>query len=253
MNSRDTASDSLAGTVKGPGERPHEYLFITADNRRARIGEFVYYAAHDGDEERRILGNITSRRLVRNLPDAFLSDPETPPAIVSALIGLDGDGCELYEITVETIGYFSRALGDFVNPRIPPQPGDPVFLAASETLAGVLSPRRAGETGAAHVGSLLTRRKGEVPVVLSVKDVVSTHLAILASTGAGKSYTAGVIVEELMMPYNRAAVAIVDPHGEYDTLRSIEPDTRFRCSTDGYTPEVKIFTHDRVKVRISSL
>ena len=251
MRSNHNILDALTGTVKGPGERPHEYLFITADHRRARIGEFVYYVAHDGDSERRILGNITSRRLVRNLPDAFLADPETPPSVVSSLIGLDGEGCELYEITVETIGYFSRQLGDFVNPRIPPNAGDPVFLASSETLSGVLSPRRTGEIGSAYVGSLLTRNAGEVPVVLSVKDVVSTHLAILASTGAGKSYTAGVIVEELMAPYNRAAVLIVDPHGEYDTMRSIEGDARFR--QDGYQPEVKIYTHDRIKVRFSSL
>jgi DNA helicase HerA-like ATPase len=253
MDTKHTTTDVLTGTVKGPGERPHEYLFITADNRRARIGEFVYYTARDGKEERRILGNITERRLVRSLPDAFLSDPETPPAIVSSLIGLDGDGCELYEITVETIGYFSRALGDFVNPRIPPQPGDAVFLASSETLSEVLSPKQAGEVGAAHVGSLLTREAGEVPVVLSIKDVVSTHLAILASTGSGKSYTAGVLVEELMMPHNRAAVLIVDPHGEYDTLRSIEDDARFQEPRDGYAPEVKVFTHERVKVRFSSL
>ncbi len=253
MEVNNHTTDALAGTVKGPGERPHEYLFITADNRRARIGEFVYYSAHDGAEERRILGNITQRRLVRNLPDTFLSDPETPPAMLSALIGLDGEGCELYEITVETIGYFSRRLGDFVNPRIPPTPGAPVFLASSQTLSDVLSPRHAGDTGSAHVGSLLTREAGEVPVVLSIKDVVSTHLAILASTGAGKSYTAGVLVEELMMPHNRAAVLIVDPHGEYDTLRSIEDDARFRDAGDGYRPEVKIFTHDRIKVRFSSL
>ncbi|MGH9901930.1 MAG: ATP-binding protein, partial [Pyrinomonadaceae bacterium] len=253
MNPKHAASDPLTGTVKGPGERPHEYLFITSDNARARIGEFVYYSAHDGREERRILGNITSRRLVRNLPDAFLSDPETPPAVVSSLIGLDGEGCELYEITVETIGYFSPRLGDFVNPRIPPRPGDAVRLASSETLAEVLSPRRMGETGSAHIGSLLTRGAGEVPVVLSIKDVVSTHLAILASTGSGKSYTAGVIVEELMRPYNRAAALVVDPHGEYDTLRSIETDARFGAGEDGYQPEVKIFTHDRVKVRFSSL
>jgi len=253
MSFHDLTTDARTGTVKGPGERPHEFLFITADNRRARIGEFVYYAAHDGADERQILGNITARRLVRNLPDAFLSDPETPPAVISALIGLDGEGCELYEITVETIGYFSRAMGDFVNPRIPPNAGDPVFLASSETLAGVLSSRRVGEQGAAHLGSLLTRNADEVPVVLSVKDVVSTHLAILASTGSGKSYTAGVLVEELMMPHNRAAVLIVDPHGEYDTLRSIEADERFADARDGYRPEVKIFTHDRVRVRFSSL
>src|SRR5205085_11947527 len=66
-------------------------------------------------------------------------------------------------------------------------------------------------------------------------------------------YTAGVLVEELMRPYNRAAVLVVDPHGEYDTLRSIEEDARFRDSSDGYRPEVKIFTHERVKVRFSSL
>ncbi|HEV7844256.1 MAG TPA: ATP-binding protein, partial [Pyrinomonadaceae bacterium] len=246
-----STQDTLTGTVKGPGERPHEYLFITAENRRTRIGEFVYYVAQDGSTERNILGNITQRRLVRNLPDAFLSDPQTPPAVVSSLIGLDNDSCELYEITVETIGYFSRELGDFVNPRIPPSPGDSVFLASSETLADVLSPRHVEEVGAAHVGSLLTRSAGEVPIVLSIKDVVSTHLAILASTGAGKSYTAGVLVEELMRPHNRAAVLIVDPHGEYDTLTSIEGDERFHA--DGYRPEVKIFTHDRIKVRVSSL
>jgi uncharacterized protein len=252
MKAQDTM-DALTGTVKGPGERPHEFLFITADQVRARVGEFVYYTARDGREERRIIGNVTGRRLVRNLPDAFLSDPETPPALVSSLIGLEGDGCELYEVTVETVGYFHASLGDFVNPRIPPRPGDPVFLASSQTLSDCLSPRHAGETGSAHVGSLLTREAGEVPVVLSIKDVVSTHLAILASTGAGKSYTAGVLVEELMRPYNRAAVLVVDPHGEYDTLRSIEEDARFRDDGEDYRPEVKIFTHERVKVRFSSL
>jgi uncharacterized protein len=253
MRSDQGSSDVLTGTVKGPGELPHEYLFITADNRRTRVGEFVQYVARDGAEERHIIGNITSRRLVRNLPDVFLSDPEIPPAVVSSLIGLSSDCGELYEITVETVGYFSPALGDFVNPRIPPNPGDPVFLASSETLSGVLSPRRTGDQGSAHVGSLLTRSAGEVPVVLSIKDVVSTHLAILASTGAGKSYTAGVLVEELMRPYNRAAVLVVDPHGEYDTLRSIEGDRNFSGPEDGYQPEVKIFTHDRIKVRVSTL
>ena len=91
-------------------------------------------------------------------------------------------------------------------------------------------------SGSAHVGSLLTREAGEVPVVLSIKDVVSTHLAILASTGSGKSYTAGVLVEELMRPYNRAAVLIVDPHGEYDTMRSIEDDPHFATRATATSP-----------------
>src|ERR1044071_819379 len=163
MEDNNHMTDALTGTVKGPGERPHEYLFITADNARARIGEVVHYAARDGREERRIIGNVTETRLLPNLPDTFLSGPETPPSVVSSLIGLDGEGCELYEITVETIGYFHPGLGDFVTPRIPPRPGDPVFLASSETLAACLSPRRTGEVGSAHVGSLLTREGGAGP------------------------------------------------------------------------------------------
>lgn len=244
--------DFLTGTVKGPGEMPHEYLFITKDNKKTRIGEFVYYRADVGDELRQIIGTIKSRKLVRNLPDAFLADPNTPPSLVSSLIGLDGDGCEIYEITVETIGYFSKTLKDFVNPRIPPNPGDAIFLASSETLAQMLSPKQNEQIGSAHIGSLLTREAGEVPVVLSVKDVVSTHLAILASTGSGKSYTAGVFVEELMSDHNRAAVLIVDPHGEYHTMSSIMGSEKF-FGEDGYRPEVKIFQPETIKVRFSTL
>lgn len=246
-----TTSDFLIGTVKGPGELPHEFLFITTDNAQTRIGEFVYYKAQDSENSRQIIGTIKTRRIVRNLPDVFLSDPNTPPNLISSLIGLENDSSEIYEITVETIGYFSKKIGDFINPRIPPNPGDACFLASSETLAKVLSPKKQTETGSAHIGSLLTRADGEVPIILSVKDVVSTHLAILASTGSGKSYTAGVFIEELMQPHNGAAVLIVDPHGEYQTLNTIHSHEKF--VKNDYTPEVKIFRPETIKVRFSTL
>jgi len=243
--------ETLIGTVKGPGENPHEFTFITTDNTRTRIGEFVYYHTSDGENELRIVGTITERRLVRNLPDSFLADPNTPPALVSSLIGVGAEGLEIYEIYVETIGFFSELIGDFINPRIPPTPGQQVFLASNRMLAKMLSPKQKGEEGAAHIGSLLTRKRDEVPVVLSVKDVVSTHLAVLASTGAGKSYAAGVLIEELLMPNNRAAALIVDPHSEYGTLQEIHKHPSF--SSADYKPEVKIFTPGKIKVRISTL
>lgn len=244
--------DTLIGTVKGPGELPHEYLLITTDDSKIRVGEFVYYEARDGEDRRRIIGTVKGRSLVRSLPDAFLADPETPPAEIASMIGLDAGTPEIYEVEVETIGYFSEKLKDFVNPRIPPKPGDRCYLASSETLSKMLSPRASGEVGSADIGSLLTRPEREVPVVLSVRDIVSTHLAILASTGSGKSYTAGVLIEELMQAYNRAAVLIVDPHGEYHTMQSLNGDERFR-GEDGYAPEVKIFTPEKIRVRFSSL
>jgi hypothetical protein len=241
----------LIGTVKGPGENPHEFTFITTDNTQTRIGEFVYYSANDGENDLQIVGTITERGLVRNLPDSFLADPGTPPALVSSLIGLSEEGAEIYEIAAETIGFFSETMNDFVNPRIPPAPGQPVFLASNDMLARMLSPKQKSEHGGAHIGSLLTRKRDEVPIVLSVKDVVSTHLAILASTGAGKSYAAGVLIEELMAPYNRAAVLIVDPHGEYNTLQEIHQHRHFTAGD--YKPEVKIYTPEKIRVRISTL
>src|SRR4029453_10526944 len=162
----------LIGTVKGPGENPHEFTFITTDNTRTRIGEFVYYHARDGENELRIVGTITERHLVRNLPDSFLADPNTPPSLVSSLIGVGEEGLEIFEITVETIGYFSESIGDFINPRIPPTPGQQVFLASNEMLEKMLSPKRKGEPGGAHIGWLLTRKKDDVSVTLSVKDIV---------------------------------------------------------------------------------
>jgi len=37
-----TTTDFLTGTVKGSGELLLKYLFITKDNKKTRIGEFVY-------------------------------------------------------------------------------------------------------------------------------------------------------------------------------------------------------------------
>ena len=56
------------GTVKGPGETPHEYTFIAPDpERRVKHGEFVFYEAWVEGETRAILGRVTARRAVRKL------------------------------------------------------------------------------------------------------------------------------------------------------------------------------------------
>ncbi len=88
-------------------------------------------------------------------------------------------------------------------------------------------------------------------MALDVRGFTSTHLAILASTGSGKSYLAGVLLEELMMPHNRAAVLVVDPHGEYGTLQEMANHREF--VEGAYKPTVRIFRPDDVKVRIDTL
>jgi hypothetical protein len=242
----------VIGTVKGPGETGNQYVFITANNRQVKTGEFVYYAIDlDDSPNAQILGKISERRLIDHLPDRLFADTEIDPEAIAALVGFAHPNPEIYEVTVDVIGYFHPALG-FMNPRIAPDPGAKVCLADDDTLRSIINKKQPQAVGSAHIGSLLLRPGGRVPVALDVKELVSTHMAILAGTGSGKSYTAGVLIEELLSPYNRAAVLIFDPHGEYGTLSDMRGHESF-TEEDGYSPEVKILTPDDIRIRMSSL
>src|SRR6266702_7046173 len=252
------------GITKGPGETTHEYTFVSRDDEQVlKNGEYVYYELSDADETassrfaRRVLGRIITRVPLKLYPDTFLAEPEISPTQVAAMVGYDARANELFELHVAIMGYYEPATGSFINPWIPPQSGKKIFLADDEMLAQILSRKRAGQDGSATIGSLLTRSPDAVPVVLSVKDLVSTHLAIIASTGAGKSYLASVIIEELMQPYNKACVLVLDPHGEYSTLSEIANTPLFSQQGNGkgsgYQAQVKIYKPEQVKVRISSL
>ena len=247
-------SNPVIGTVKGPGEDGNQYLFITADNRQVKIGEFVFYEVPDPSDSAatwEILGKISDRRLIDHLPDRLFADTQISPDTIASLIGFAYPNPEIYEVTVDVIGYFHPALG-FINPRITPTPGAKVCIVADGRLQQVVNKKQPGEVGSAQIGSLLLRAGGAVPVALDVKEIVSTHMAILAGTGSGKSYTAGVLIEEFLQPYNRAAVLIFDPHGEYNTLSEMRGHPAFQDS-DGYAPKVQILTPDDIQIRMSSL
>lgn len=241
----------VIGTVKGPGETGNDYLFITADNHEVKIGEFVAYQVRQEAEMLTILGKITDRRLIDHLPDRIFADTAINPEEIAALVGFVYPNPEIYAVTVTVIGYFHPALG-FINPRLTPDPGTKVYRVDDDILQQVVNKKQPGEIGAAHVGSLLLRPGGAVPVALDVKELVSTHMAILAGTGSGKSYTAGVLIEELLRPYNRAAVLVFDPHGEYGTLGDMRGHAAFQAE-DGYAPRVQVLTPEDIRIRMSSL
>ena len=268
---RRQAPAAPVGITKGPGETIHEYTFISRDDLRLlKNGEYVYYELEGGatdhldvrGQPRRVLGRILRRDPVQLFPDTFLSEPGVSPSQVAALVGYDQRASDLFEMSVAIMGYYDSALGSFVNPWIPPSSGTPIYLAEDAWLAAVLSRKQPHTAGSALVGSLLTRPESATPIVLDVKDLVSTHLAIIASTGAGKSYLASVIIEELMRPYNGAAVLVIDPHGEYSALQEMANHAEFADSESAarngarhprYQANTRVYKHDQVKVRLSTL
>jgi len=244
-------SDILA-RVKAPGERPHTFLMVTPDTeQRLRQGEFVTYQANIGGNDQTILARVTERRAIRLYPDSFLADPTLDPNAISATVGYSGAISDLSELTAEIIGYYDETFRDFINPGIPPRVGTPVSVAENTYLSKVLSRATSGQTGSATMGWLSSRAKDNVDIAVDIDAIASTHLAIIASTGAGKSYTASVLVEEMLHAKNRAAVLVIDPHGEYETLAQIANHPNFR--TNGYQPSVSIRKPGQVKIRVGTL
>ena len=231
------------GTVRCP-VGTSEFTFVTSDSKRLKTGEFVYYLL----DSKKVLCRVVKRSPLRTYPDSFLSNPKIHPSKVMEALGIE-DFAKLFEVKACVMGYYDKKLG-FVNPRIPPPPGEPIYLAEGEEVQKTLMKKKVGERGSLHIGYLLNRDE-DVPVTLDASLVASEHLCILASTGSGKSYLSGVIAEEFMKPYNKAALLILDPHGEYHTLKEIEGMEEF---VDGsYRPRVKIFGKNDVKIRLCEL
>ena len=104
------------------------------------------------------------------------------------------------------LGYLTE-IGGLQQPKKAVMPGKPVYIAPAGLLEKFYS---YPEGEAIKVGSLITR--GEVPVSLSVKGF-RRHLAIIAQTGSGKTYLAGIIVEELLR--KGGTIIMLDPHADY--------------------------------------
>ncbi|MEM5881957.1 MAG: ATP-binding protein [Candidatus Aenigmatarchaeota archaeon] len=103
-----------------------------------------------------------------------------------------------------------KILGDLENlrlPKVPPKPGTIVRIAEKSELEKIFGKSEKS----INIGKLLTNE--DVEVYLDVNKMISRHLAILSITGAGKSNTVSVIVEEL----SKLGVTslIFDMHSEY--------------------------------------
>ena len=215
--------------------------------RKFKAGDFVAYVDRWVDAERPVLCRVRYAQSLKPFPDELIEDTAIDPRAILAFGGLDPEDYGRYLITASVVGYYNEALGEFKHPRTMPDCGEAVHEAGADVLRHV-SKAGDGAPGSATIGTVLG---SAVPVVLNVRDVVSQHLCVIASTGSGKSYTVGVLLEELMMPRNRAAVLVVDPHGEYVTLNAMVNDPAFRQGD--YAPVVRVWRKDAIKIKITEL
>lgn len=110
----------------------------------------------------------------------------------------------------------ARVIGYLVNgvvriPRCAAIPGSTVYVASDSLLQQFFS---VDVTAGVQIGSLINRPN--VPVLLDPNGL-RRHLAIIAQTGAGKSYLAGKFFEGLLQL--GATILVFDPNSDYVQLR----------------------------------
>lgn len=126
----------------------------------------------------------------------------------------------------------------------PAAPGDKVYEASKETLSRFLGVDR---NGGVNLGEI---RYHDLPAKLNLTKLLRKHVAILAMSGAGKSYSASVLIEELLdrdKEKGRVAAVIVDAHGEYTSLADSNPDGK------DYSDQVSLVEGNNVKIGVPNL
>lgn len=89
----------------------------------------------------------------------------------------------------------------------------------------------------------------DLKIKLDLKKAITKHIAILAKSGAGKSYTVGVLLEEIIK--KNIPIIILDPHNEYSTIKypntnkkDIERLEKFCLNPQGFLNQIKEFSPD---------
>ncbi|MBR9682843.1 MAG: ATP-binding protein [Candidatus Aenigmarchaeota archaeon] len=211
----------LLGTVISKDTNPNssEFAFVITNNK-ARKGQFVMLDTAEGKMIARISDIIKTNRYferaesVQEFERAGKSLTELFPA----------DRWEYLVGEAVTLGVYSEE--KLMRSSFPASPGTKVHMAENDILSNFfgLDGNKGLEIGKVEYHDL--------PVKINMTKLFQKHLAILAMSGAGKSYLTSVLMEELMerqAEHGQMAVIVIDTHGEYVGFAE---DPKYRDNAD---------------------
>ncbi len=165
-----------------------KYTIILTPEVRLKRYEYVYHISNN----RKVIGYIEDIRSKSSLPSEL-------PWEIASRMPLDKDT----SVVMATVRMIEN--GD------PPSIGEWIYLASDYDIERIYAvpPHRA-----IHIGHLASRPNVKIHLDLNA---LSRHLAIIAATGSGKTWTTVVLIEELLR--KGATILILDPHGEYTKIK----------------------------------
>ena len=196
------------GTVISTSTTPstEKFHFVLAEDVTVKKGQFVVVSTEEG-------------KVVARVSDIIKTNPYFERA--DSVKEFERSGKSLSELfpserweyligEAVPLGVYNEN-GELSRSFIPPSPGEKVYLAGKHEIFKFFG---FDENGLC-LGKVLHH---DVEVKLNITRLLQKHVAILAMSGAGKSYLTTVLIEELIDRREEAGkigIVLIDTHGEY--------------------------------------
>jgi len=213
--------ESRLGTVVCTESTPNvvEFEFVVEgapNDILVRRGEFVSVATDDGTIIARVQNLIRTNRYYQHAEAVREYQSRGEP--LRSILPTDR-----WQYTIAQ----ARVLGCWIEnraarPSFSVSPGASVMRPDDEMLASFLNldPKNGLRLG--------TLSHHELAFCPSIDRLLSKHLAVLAMSGAGKSYFISILLEEMLArtrEQGRLAVVVLDVHGEYTYLKDLPAES----------------------------
>ncbi len=233
--------ENILGTVVSTqtGPSPEEIEFVVTSGNAHR-GQFVEMDYKEGT----LVGLITNVIKTNRYFERAESVKEFEAKGAALFEQFPTQEWEYLVGNVRPLGVFNQNLIKRVS--FPPSPGTKVRHASSENLKKFF---KFDEQKGMHLGQI---EHHDLNVNLNLTKLIQKHLAILAMSGAGKSYTVSVLFEELLKrkeEQGRIGLVVFDPHGEYSSFAIPPKDKKSRDFSD----KTKIIKAQNIQISVPRL
>jgi DNA helicase HerA-like ATPase len=222
---------TVVSTMEGPSTR--RFSFVMNKDTIVRRGQFVQLKTEEG----KLIGRVadvykTNRYFMR---------PESVKEYQSSGKSMDDifpvSDWEYLVADVSALGVY-RGPG-FGDSLFPPSPGTRVLEPEPDVLTSFFGLDESG----LHLGNIPHH---DIDVRVSMTRLLQKHLAILAISGAGKSFLASVLIEELLSrkpEQGQLAAVVLDTHGEYASF----------ARDPGLSSHTRVFPVGDIQIGLSNL
>ncbi len=222
---------TIISTPEGPSTR--KFSFVINRDKLVRRGQFIQINTEEGI----LIGRVsdvfkTNRYFMR--PES-VKEYESSGKSMNEIFPVDN--WEYLVAEVMPLGVWVE--NKFKSCSFPPSPGTKVIEPDPEILTNFFGLNGNG----LHIGNLPFNN---LSVKVDPTRLLQKHLAILAISGAGKSYLTSILIEELLNrkpEQGQLAVIVIDSHGEYTNF---EDDPKYSAKT-------KVFLGSEIRIGLPNL